>query len=330
MSISFQNIKHILLFVAIVFCDSVNAQTDTQLTQYWEMPTYYNPGATGSTDFLRIRGGARLQWIGINNAPKSFLGIVDMPFTIFGKQKFGTGLMLQQESYGLFSNLDISAQISYKLKIFKGELGIGIQVAYLSQKFQGSKIEIPGDDDYHSGADDAIPQQDLQGKSIDFSAGLYYTHKYFWVGASAKHILEPKISMSIEGSESNENKEFESVAERNFYFMGGCNIPIKNTLIELQPSIMVKTNFNNMTAELTTRGTYNKFLSLGVGYRWKDAVMIMAGAEFKNFFLGYSYDYPLSAIAKVSHGSHEIIAGYKLKIASGTKNKNKRKSIRIM
>ena len=48
----------------------VSAQVDAQFSQYWAVPTYYNAGATGDTDNIRLRGGARLQWIGIDNAPK--------------------------------------------------------------------------------------------------------------------------------------------------------------------------------------------------------------------------------------------------------------------
>ena len=56
----------------------------------------------------------------------------------------------------------------------------------------------------------------------------------------------------------------------------------------------------------------------------------MVGAEYKNFFLGYAYDYPLSAIARGSSGSHEIVAGYSLKINLTGKNRNRHRSIRIM
>ena len=56
----------------------------------------------------------------------------------------------------------------------------------------------------------------------------------------------------------------------------------------------------------------------------------MVGVNFKNFYLGYSYDYPLSAIGKVSSGSHEIVAGYQLKLDFSGKNKHKHRSIRIM
>lgn len=93
---------------------------------------------------------------------------------------------------------------------------------------------------------------------------------------------------------------------------------------------MVKSDLTFYTGEITGRVRYNKFLSVGIGYRYNDAVMIMLGAEFKNFYLGYSYDYATSAISRASSGSHEIFAGYSLKLDLSEKNKNKHKSIRIM
>ena len=323
--------RNIIVLVAIVlmFGFEMRGQVDAQLSQYWAIPTYYNAGASGSSEYLRINGGARLQWLGIENAPQSFLGQVDMPLNLFGK-RIGVGAGLQSETMGLFSNLNINAQVSYKIKLLKGELSIGAQVGYLEQKFKGTEVEVPDNDDYHDSSDQAIPTQDLKGGTVDISAGIFYTHKYFWVGVSGLHLLEPTVKMGLEGSESTASQEYETVVPRTLYFMGGSNIPLKNTLFELQPSLMVKTDFSVFSAEITARARYNKFLSFGVGYRWKEAVMIMAGAEYKNFFVGYAYDYPLSAIAKASSGSHELLVGYKMKIDLSGKNKNKHRSIRIM
>ena len=324
----FRNIV-VLAAMMLMFVFDMQGQVDAQLSQYWAIPTYYNAGASGSSDYLRINGGARLQWLGIENAPQSFLGQVDMPLNLFGK-RIGVGAGLQSETMGLFSNLNINAQFSYKIKLLKGELSIGAQVGYFEQKFKGSEVEVPDDDDYHDSSDQAIPTQDLKGGTVDVSAGIFYTHKYFWVGVSGLHLLQPTVKMGLEGSESTASQEYETVVPRTLYFMGGSNIPLKNTLFELQPSLMVKTDFSVFSAEITARARYNKFLSFGVGYRWKESVMIMAGAEYKNFFVGYAYDYPLSAIARASSGSHELLVGYKMKIDLSGKNKNKHRSIRIM
>ncbi len=307
----------------------INAQQDVQMTQYWAVPTYYNPAATGDSDYVRIRGGARLQWVGIKNAPNSFLGAADSPFKLIGK-RFGGGVSVMSETLGLYSNLLISGQLSFKLKLFKGELSIGVQPGYFNTKFKGTEVYIPEGDDYHQSTDEAIPRQDLAGSVFDLGAGILYNHKWFYFGVAGQHLLQPTVKMSVEETESNETQEYESELRRMVYFTGGSNIALKNTLFELQPSFLVKTDFSMFSAELTARATYNKFLTFGVGYRWKDAISAMIGAEYKNIFLGYSYDYPMSKIAAGSSGSHEIVIGYRLKLDFSGKNKNKHRSIRIM
>ena len=319
----------VMALMLSLFCEKASAQNDMIFTQHMEMPTLYNPAATGDTDFLRIRGGARLQWVGISHAPQSFVGAGDMPFKVLNK-RIGAGVTLQQESIGLFSNLLVSAQGSFKIKAFKGLLGIGIQAGYLNSKFRGSDVYIPDGDDYHEGNDPAIPTQDLSGNAFDASLGVNYTHRLFYAGVSVMHLLSPKVNMTLEGSESTESQQYQSEFPRTIYFNAGSNIALKNTLFELQPSLLVATDLNTFAAYINVRAKYNKFLCFGLGYRWNDALSIMVGAEYKNFFLGYAFDYPLSALSKASSGSHELVAGYQLKLDLSGKNKNKHRSIRIM
>ncbi|MDE5924000.1 MAG: PorP/SprF family type IX secretion system membrane protein [Muribaculaceae bacterium] len=319
----------LLAMLTIAGANPAAAQSEPQLTQYWAIPAYYNPAATGATDYVNIRAGAKLQWLGIENAPKGFLASADSPLKI-GSKKIGLGVNFSQMGLGLFSNLQANIQASYKLNLFKGVLSIGLAGGYYNSKFKGSEIYIPDNDDYHQGSDTSLPTQDLTGNAFDFSAGISYTHKYFSVGISGLHLLQPTVKLKIEGSESSDSHEYETSLPRMAYLTADGNIPLKSTLFELQPSLLVRTDFASFGAEITARARYNKFISFGVGYRWKEALSAMIGAEYKNFFLGYAYDFPHSAINRASSGSHEIIAGYRLKLDFSGKNRNKHRSIRIM
>ncbi|MDE6416249.1 MAG: type IX secretion system membrane protein PorP/SprF [Duncaniella sp.] len=313
------------------------AQTDARLTQYWAVPTYYNPGAVGETDFVRLRGGSRLQWIGIDNAPTTFIVTGDMPVKI-GKKRIGVGVMFQQETAGLYTNITADLQAGYKINLFKGVLTAAINVGLLNEKFKGSEVFIPDDDDYHQSTDEAIPMHDVGGNALDLGVGAYYYHPKFWAGISLLHANNPTVTFTSDsqtgtGGASGEGtsaKNFEFTAPRTLYFMAGSNIPIKNTLFEVIPSMLVRSDFTFTTFDVTARVRYNKFLSAGLAYRYNDAVSAMIGVDFKGFFLGYSFDYPTTEIAKASSGSHEIFAGYSLKLDFSEKNKNKHKSIRLM
>ena len=329
-------IQHILLVVAVLLCavPGLEAQTDGQLSQYYQVPSFYNPAALGRTDYIRIRGGARLQWLGVDKAPRTFVAVADMPVKISGK-RIGVGVVLDQESAGLYSTFSAGLQAGYKLKKWGGVWTVGLQVGMYDQSFKGSEVDIPDDDDYHDSNDEGIPTSDVHGTAIDFGAGLWYDHKLFYAGLSCTHLTSPTVKMKLDGQDTGgagttAERYFEFQTRRTLYFTAGGNIQVKNTLFEILPSVIVKSDFTFTTGQVDARVRYNKFLTFGVGYRWNDAVIATVAAEYKNFFIGYSYDYSTSAIAKASSGSHELFAGYSLKLNLGDKNRHRHKSIRVM
>lgn len=309
------------------------AQTDGQLSQYYEVPAQFNPSAIGNTDYINIHGASRLQWVGIDNAPRSFIGLADSPFKI-GSTRIGAGVNLLQENIGLYQTMNVGAQLAYKLKKWGGMWSIGIQAGFADQSFKGSKVVLPDGDDYHQGTDDAIPTTDIHGTAFDASAGIWYHHPKFYAGLSCTHLTAPSITLNSEsaagGSETSSERRYEFKMNRTLYFTSGSNIPVKNTLFEIMPSLLVKTDFTFLSAEITARARYNKFLSFGLGYRWNDAVIATVGADIKDFYLGYSFDYATSALRSASWGSHEIIVGYRMKLNLGEKNKFRHKSVRLM
>ncbi|MDE6703950.1 MAG: PorP/SprF family type IX secretion system membrane protein, partial [Muribaculaceae bacterium] len=313
-----------LLIAVLLASFHTAAQTDVQFSQYYEVPSYFNPSAIGLTDFLRIRGGMRMQWVGIDNAPRDFVATADMPLKILGK-RFAVGVMFDTDKAGLYSSLNAGAQIGYTRKMFGGNLSAGVQIGFFDQGFKGSKVYIPDDDDYHDSNDDGIPNRDIHGTALDLAFGIWYSHRYFSAGISATHLTSPTVTMNAESASGGQTteREFQFQARRTLYFTAQSNIPINNTLFEIVPSVLVKSDFSFTTGEATVRCRYDKFLTFGLGYRWRDAVIATVAAEFKNIFIGYSYDYATSAIAKASSGSHEVFAGYRMKIDLSDKNRHR-------
>lgn len=295
------------------------AQFDAQFSQYWALPNYYNAGSVGYTGKLNLLGASKLQWVGMPNAPKSFFVAADMPLRLF-KKDHGVGITLYNETMGMYKDMSMHLQYAYKLKLFGGLLGIGIQLGLFDQAFDPSDKFIPESDD-HNQTDPGIPEKEVRGMAFDMAFGLFYSLKGYYAGLSATHLTEPVLQL---------DDNTETYIGRLYYLMGGCNIPFKNTLFELKPSFFVKTNFQMVQAELTARLTINKMFWGGLSYRWKDAVVLMVGAEIKGFRLGYAYDWVVSPIGKASSGSHEFFVSYGLKIDFSDKNKHKHKSIRIL
>jgi len=337
--------KALFLIPIIVLIDFqlLKAQFDAQLSNYWATINYFNPAYAGQTGTLDATLVSRIQWLGIEGAPRSTIMTAQMPYSFLGKIH-GVGASMYNDRSGLFSVSVYSGQYAWKKKLFKGELSIGIQGGYISQSFDGTKVEIP-DDDYHEQMDEAIPTSLVSGSTIDGALGIFFSKEKWFAGLSVTHLLSPTLIL-------NDNYSFE--IPRQYYFVAGYNIQLSNPLLELRPTLLVKTmemsslyldadsliekvETNTMKAmlrnsqlDVSVRMIYNKQLWGGLAWRNGDAITLMFGGKFKMIEAGYAYDFPISRIIKESTGSHEIFIRYSMDLDLNKKVKNKYKSVRIL
>lgn len=315
------------IFAAFTLCVTVAfaawSQSDAALSHAWLGKTYYNPAAAGEYNAIHLTVGSRMQWVDFKRAPINVYVGADMPYKLLG-QRLGVGVKAEYERMGLYTNARIGAQIAYKRKLGKNELSIGIQPGLFSQTFRGKEVIVLSDGGQE---DPAIPKQDVSGTAFDANVGVYFKHPKFWAGFSVTHITSPAVELKT----SREAVDFyEFKANRSFYFAGGGNIPISNTLFEIQPSTLLAMSNKAWLAQVATIVRYNRMFNIGVGYRHRDAVSAFIGVNLKDAYLGYCYDYPVSAISKATFGSHEVFVTYNVKLQNNEKNKNRQKGVRLM
>ena len=301
------------------------AQSDAAFSHAWLGKTYYNPAAAGEINAIRLNVGSRMQWVDFKHAPMTFYVTADMPYKLLG-QRLGVGVKAEFERIGLYTSTRIGAQVAYKRKMGKCMLSVGVQPGVYSQIFRGKEVIMP-EDDAHQGNDEAIPRSNVSGTAFDANVGVYFTHPRFWTGVAVTHVNSPRIELKT----SREAVDFyEFNASRSYYFMAGGNIPINNSLFEIQPSGMFGMSKKAWAAQIATMVRYNRMLNIGVGYRHKDAVSAFIGVNLKDAYLGYCYDYPVSAISRATFGSHEVFVTYNVKLENREKNKNRQKGVRLM
>jgi len=329
MTVKLADIKRLIAAVALsaVVAFGVMAQSDAALSHFWVGKSYYNPAAAGELSAIHMTLGSRMQWVDFKHAPMNFYLTVDMPYKLLG-QRLGAGVRAEYERIGLYSNTRIGAQLAYKRKLGKNlVISVGFQPGVFSQTFRAKEVIVPEGDDYHQSNDEAIPKQDVSGTTFDANAGIYISHPHYWAGFSVTHLTNPSINLKA----SREAIDFyEFKVSRGYNFMAGGNIPINNTLFEIQPSGMFLMAQKAWTAQVATMVRYNRMLNIGVGYRYKDAVTAFIGVNLKDAYIGYAYDYPVSPISKATFGSHEVFITYNVKLEDKVKNKNKQKSVRLM
>lgn len=295
----------------------MRAQQDVAFAHYWAMEPSFNPAAVGKEDKLNAAVAYAMQFAGFEHNPNTMYAAGDMPFYAIGI-RHGVGLQVLNDNIGLFSHKRVGLQYAIKLKLFKGMLSIGAETNMLSEGFDGSKAEMPEND-----TDPAIMKSDVTGIGVDFGAGLYYSHKNWYLGISGLHLNSPTVELGETG-------ELEIPA--TFYLTTGYNIRLRNPFLSIQTSALGRTDGVVWRADVTGRLKYThekKMMYAGVSYSPTNSVTVMIGGNFHGVHLGYSYEVYTTAI-NVGNGSHELFVGYQADLNLFKKGKNLHKSVRIL
>ncbi len=315
------------LVMAIPFC-SVKAQKSPQLSQYMEFREVENPAMVAADDLMSVGGVYRLQWAGFRDAPTNFLLSVSYPLRI-GDKKHGLGLIFSRDDIGLFKNQGVLLQYSYRFKLTKGELGMGLNVGFLSQTFDKDGVDLTGGDgellegdEYHKETDpfvNGFTSEEYSDIAFDVSFGCVYQTEKWFAGVSVLHLSAPKVDL---GSE-----QYQMYVPRCFYAAGGYTFETHTPGWTITPSAQFRTDFALWQAELSGIFEYSKRVRGGISYRFGDAFVFLFGIDvIQGLRIGYSYDLPTSKMIK-SGGSHEVSLRYSFKPQFARKNKYKSERI---
>ena len=308
--------KFLLVAVLALASTMAKAQYDVPFSHYWAMETYFNPAAVGKEAKLNVTAAYAMNFVGFENNPKTMFVSGDMPF-MMGNTVNGVGLQLLNDQIGLFTHQRLAAQFAHKRKAFGGTLSVGMQAGLVMENFDGSDLDL------ETTGDPAFSTSEVDGQVLDLAAGLYYTHKKWYLGVSAQHLTAPTVELG----ETNEIK-----IDPTFYLTGGYNIKLRNPFLTIHPTALVRYDGVELRGDVTARLEYNnenKHLYLGAGYSPDNSVTAFIGGSFHGIHVGYSYEFYTSGIS-IGNGSHELFVNYQTDINLTKKGKNKHKSVRIL
>jgi type IX secretion system PorP/SprF family membrane protein len=299
----------------VLVCQKSDAQYDVSFSHYFDMEPSFNPGAVGKQAKLNVNAAYALDFTGFEHNPRTMYLAGDMP-VYFAKAYHGVGVQLMNDKIGLFTHQRLALQYAYKHKLAGGTVSVGAQLGFLSETFNGSKVDLG------ESSDPVFSMTDVSGSGIDLGLGLYYAHGPWYMGLSAQHLNAPKVEMG-------NNK---LAIDPTYYLTGGYNIKLRNPFITINPSVLVRTDGSAYRADITGRLVYTheaKLMYGGVSYSPTNSVTFMFGGSFHGIIIGYSYELYTSAI-NPGNGSHELFVGYQTDINLVKKGKNKHKSVRIL
>lgn len=285
--------RNLILFCLVVLVMQANGQQLPQLTQYQFNDYVFNPAIAGSRQFFELRSGHRYQWVGIQDAPRTFTFSGTTPLG----QKMGVGGYLFTDIVGPTRRTGFQLSYAYHLRLTEDiKLSLAVSAGLLQFLIDGSKIN------FHDPGDPVLDDQ-LRGDLLpDAKFGFYLYGERFWFGATAPQLLRNKVYFL------DESRETLSRMEDHYYAMGGYRLPLGEDW-KLEPSFLVKYT-SPVPAKIDLNATirYKDTFWLGAGYRTNDAYCAMVGYWLKKTFqFGYSYDIITSNLRNYSTGTHEVM-----------------------
>jgi len=212
------------------------------------------------------------------------------------KDKYGVGLYLENDRIGVRNRTNLMASYAYQFQFNNGgTLSAGIQAGVMTFNADFASLDTQ--------EFDAVFSEDLSAIQPNFGLGLYYFTGGMYAGVSVPHILKTKFDSEV---------STQSYRNRTYLATAGFIIPLNHNIV-LRPSTFVKSipSVAPFSIDLTMSALIWDQLWVGTSYRVRDSMDFMVSYELLNGMrFGYSYDFPVSEINKVSSGSHELMLGF--------------------
>lgn len=287
-------------------------------SQYLYNKFLINPAVAGSDGYTSWNITAREQWVGYSGAPRTF--------------SFSGQTRLLKRSY-------ILKQTSARKQVFRpksdGKVGLGgyvfsdrnglikrtgFQAAYSYHTWLRSSTQLSFGlalTGYHYKIDETqinFEDPDEPWMNNELRRGIFVPDASFGI-----HILNPKYSAGFSAEQlfrgyakiGSEAYKYFSM-DRHFYLFGSYYFEL-NSSTELEPSFlfMMSEQFKPQ-ADIGLTYIYNKGFWAGLALRTSGAVIANVGVKYTNMFIGYSFDFTLQEIQRITYGTHEITLALKL------------------
>ena len=276
------------------------AQQLPQYTQYMFNDFVMNPAIAGRADYWEAKSNNRYQWVGITDAPRTYILSLQGPFK---NLKMGMGGTLFTDIVGPTRRTGLNLAYAYHIKLnSEYKLSFGLNAGILQYSVDGSKI-------YPHDVGDPILSPNYQSAlAPDLGAGIYLYSKKLYVSLSFPQIYQANMKFFTYQTTKN------STLAIHFYGLAGYKINIGEDFV-LEPAVLIKmtdpVQYNiPVKADAGLKFSYQNKIWIGANYRSNDAISAMLGYMYNNWLmLGYSYDYSTTHLRGYNSGTHEIMLG---------------------
>ena len=117
-----------------------------------------------------------------------------------------------------------------------------------------------------------------------------------------------------------------------YYLTGGMDFQLRNPLMKVATSAVVRTDGVAYRGDITGRLIYNyqgRMFYAGATYSPTNSVTALVGGQFQGVIIAYSFEIYTNGIS-FRNGSHEIFLGYQMDVNLSKKGKNRHQTTRTL
>ena len=301
---------YILIF--FVSCNTIKAQQLPLYSQYLYNKFLINPAVAGSDGYTSFNLTAREQWVGYYGAPQTFsfsgqTRLLKRGYILKSTRsnrevyrpesdgKVGLGGYIFSDKNGLMQRTGFQASYSYHMWLQNStqlSMGLAITGYYLKINEKEINFEDP---------DEPWLTNDLRkGVFIpDAAFGIYLLNSRYSVGFSADQLFQAAAKI---GSQAYDKFKM----SRHYYIFGSYNFQL-GPFMEMQPSFLFRMSEQlRPLADIGLTYIYNQAFWAGLSFRTSGALIAIIGVKYENLWFGYSFDFTLQEIQRITYGTHEL------------------------
>ena len=301
--------KKVVLFLGMLMLTlTAFGQQDSHYSMYMFNGFVLNPAYAGSREQASAVLLHRMQWIGMDGAPRTTSFSINAPTT---NLRHGLGVSFVNDKVGPIGKSDIG--FSYAYRILLGEssaLSLGLNGQITNYRTNLNGLNLVGVDPV-TGAPTTVSDPTFSGNDINtwfpnFGTGIYFNSKRFYAGLSVPRIMNQNLY-------DDDITAGSSAAAQRALFFGTAGVVIDlGKSVKFKPSVLAKkTQGTDFEFDLNGSFLFKDLFWVGMSYRTEDALVFMAEVQpTPAFRFGYAYDRTLTDLNQFSSGSHEFMIGF--------------------
>lgn len=275
------------------------AQQNPLFTQYMFNGLVINPAYSGSHESMTTTVAARSQWTGLKGAPQTQVASLHSPLKF---SRSAAGAVLVHDQVSVMHQYMVYGTYAYRIPISKnGKLALGGQAGVTYYQANLSDLNIIT----QNGQPDPTFAQNESRLLPNLGIGAYYYSKKSYIGISLPTLINNRW---------NNQDIYAQARQKRHYFLSAGHVFALAPSLKLKPNVLLKwVEGGAFQYDLNANVLLHEIVWIGFSYRMKDSVDGLLELNISNHLsVGYSYGYPISSLASVQTGTHEVVLNYRI------------------